>query len=165
MRANPIAAAALAALMNIHAVAADATSTTNPTMTSRTAIKGTGCARNYEEAFTTAGTPLTCQNGVWRSAGQNGWVEVQDIFYRTAATNFTTVVRYVNCPAGKIIVGGSCNFNGGTNQHKKPITGAGSGPGGNYATCSYSLGSAFDPSDPNGLINTLVSTAFCIDAP
>ncbi|MBT9112202.1 hypothetical protein [Pseudomonas aeruginosa] len=57
MRANPIAAAALAALMNIHAVAADATSTTNPTMTSRTAIKGTGCARNYEEAFTTAGTP------------------------------------------------------------------------------------------------------------
>lgn len=158
-------AIALASVFSQQAVATDATATTNPAMVSRTAVKGTGCANNYEEAFTTAGSPLTCQGGVWRSVGQNGWVEVQDYFLRTPATNFTTVVRFVACPAGKIIVGGSCNFNGGTNQHKKPITGAGSGPGGNYATCFYTLGNAYDPSDPTGPINSLVSTAFCIDAP
>lgn len=148
-------------VFTLTAYSGDSTTNTNPSLTSRSAVKGTACSNNYEEAFSSTGTPLFCQGGYWRSAGQNGWQEVTDIFYRTAATNYTTVVRFVYCPAGKVIVGGDCNFNGWTNQNKTVLTGAHQ----DYTACFYALNNAYDASDPFGAANTIVSTAYCIDAP
>jgi len=88
-------------------------------------------------------------------------VEVTDIYLRQPSDNWNTVVRFTYCPAGKVVVGGSCNFNGWTNQQKQVITGA-------HATlgaCFYALADAYDAANAGNLANSMVSKVFCVDAP
>lgn len=147
-------------LASLSAQALDSVSNTNPTLAQRTAVKGTACTANYEEAFAADGEPLFCMSGTWRSAGQNGYEKVSLIYYRKASDNYSTKTFQKYCPAGKVLIGSDCNFNGGTNMHIKPFVGSGDD---RSAVCFFSLGNAYDPAYPGGIENSLVTTAYCVD--
>ncbi len=158
MRFLPLA---LLAVLSGHVYAGDSTSTTtSPTVNSSNQTKGAACTRPQEQAVTTAGDLLTCYGGTWKETGMNGYEKVTDTYYRTAADNYTTVVRSKACSPGKVLINAGCNFNGGTNQHGVGFYGALN----DYtALCFYKLHNAYDPAYPGGIENSLVTTAYCAD--
>ena len=142
--------------------AADSVDQTSPSMSDNIVVSGSGCPRAFEEGVSATGVMLFCLGGLWRESGANGFVEVKEVRIRTPADNNTTVIVIATCPATKRVVGGSCNFQGGTTQHKKPL--AHPVDANNSMWCFFALANAYDPLYPGGLENALVTTAHCVDA-
>lgn len=142
---------------DLPAIASDSISTTNPAVSSRVAVSGAACSTVYERAITAAGAPLSCYGGTWNIVGAKNKSRISEIYIRTAADNNTTKVLIAYCPAGKRVIGGDCNFDGGTNMHKNVL---GHSDGNTGYWCFFSFLNAFDPAMP-GL--GVITTADCID--
>lgn len=139
------------------ALAGDSLTVGNPAITNSARVNGSACANNYEVGVAANGQTLICYGGTWKNVGSTGYVRVTALHIRTAADNYTTKVLIATCPAGKRVIGGDCNFDGGTNMHKNPL---GHTDGTTGFWCFFSFANAYDPANP-GFGET--SSADCID--
>jgi hypothetical protein len=73
---------------------------------------GTGCSPNGMISRDAVGTPLTCQSGVWRMIGIMNVERVAQYYFITGLPLPRLVDVSAQCPAGKKVVSGGCNFNG-----------------------------------------------------
>ncbi|MDU4254431.1 hypothetical protein [Pseudomonas sp.] len=140
---------------------ADSTVNGTPAVSQLYGSKGAGCSVPFDQALTYEGESIFCIGGTWQAGSLSGYERVADMYIRTAADNDHTIVRIAYCPVGKRVIQSLCNFNGGTNQHDKPL---GHTDGDRGAWCFYRLYNAYDPAFPGGIENSLVTTAICINA-
>lgn len=83
-----------------------------PSMTASYAVPNTWCPGPTATSFTTTGLPMACQNYVWKLIGIADVQAVSQYTYIDGLPLPRLVETFVQCPAGKTIVSGGCNFNG-----------------------------------------------------
>lgn len=83
-----------------------------PPLSPNIGVPGTGCSGVGTQGVTTAGVPLSCQNGIWNMLGISNAEWVSQYTYIDGWPLPTIVMTAVQCPPGKRVVSGGCNFNG-----------------------------------------------------
>ena len=99
----------------------DSVGNINPALTARIGVAGSACTATYEKGMTAAGRSLICYGGVWREVDLKGKTQVSEYYVYSPADNYTTKVLIAYCPVGQRAIGGDCNFDGGTTQHKNVL--------------------------------------------
>lgn len=136
--------------------AADATSNSNPLVSMTIKVEKSACSTTYEKAVTSSGRGLICFGGVWNSIGKGGASRVSNTYVITPSDNNTTKVLVASCPATKQVIGGDCNFNGGTTKVRVPLSHTSDYNG---YWCFFTLDDVYQPT----MYQNLITSADCID--